>query len=116
MIIRDLIEFGATYFESEEFEIEFNNEVVYSLLDEEKVTEREFFANMNLLSVKDIKEVDTILKMSNFHRLNSDSELIKKFADKKLTDLKIPVNDIIVLRKGMKEVHLRFHNIEVFNS
>lgn len=116
VIIRDLIEFGETYFESGEFEIEFNNEVVYSLFDEEKKTEREFFANMNLLSVKDIKAGDTILKMNNFHRLNSNSELIKKVIDKKLINLKIPFNDIVTLRKGMKEVHLHFINIDVFKS
>jgi len=116
VMLSDIVEFGKNYFESDEFEIEFNNEVVYALVDEVKKSEKEFFANMNLLSVKDIKEGDNILKMKSFHRLNSDSELVVKLENKKLSDLKIPANDIITLRKGMKEVHLQFNSIEVFNS
>ena len=116
VMLSDITEFGKKYFESEQFEIEFNNEVVYSLIDEINKTEKEFFANMNLLTVKDIKEGDDILKMKSFHRLNSESELITKLDDKKLSELKIPFNDIVTLRKGMKEVHLYFNNIEVFKS
>jgi adenylyltransferase/sulfurtransferase len=114
VMISYLTEFGRKYFENGEFEIEFNNEVVNALYDEEKNTEREFFANMNLLSVKDIKEGDNILKMKSFHRVNSNSELLKTLSAKKLSDLKIPFNDIITLRKGMKEVHLQFNNVEIF--
>lgn len=112
--IKNLFEFGSEYFTSDEFEIEFNNEVVYALCDEEKKTEKEFFANMNLLSVKDVKEGEKILKMKSFHRLNSKSDLANKLANKKIIDLKIPCNDIITLRKGIKEVYLQFRNIEVF--
>lgn len=114
--LNDLIGEGREYFSSEDFEIEFNNEVVYALEDDGSKTEKEFFANMNLLSVKDIKEGEKILKMKNFHRLSSNSDLLKRFADKKLSEFKIPYNDIITLRKGIKEVHLQFNNIEVFNS
>jgi adenylyltransferase/sulfurtransferase len=114
VMLSDVIEYGKKYFENGEFEIEFNNEVVYSLIDDVNKSEREFFANMNLLSVKDIKNGGNILKMKNFHRLSSDSDLMKKLSDKKLIDLKIPFNDIITLRKGMKEVHLQFNNVEVF--
>jgi molybdopterin/thiamine biosynthesis adenylyltransferase len=42
VIIKDLIEFGKNYFESEEFEIEFNNEVVYSLLMRKKIQKKNF--------------------------------------------------------------------------
>lgn len=111
----DLLVEGRKYFNSEEFEIEFNNEVVYALADEESKTEKEFFANMNLLSVKDIKQDDKILIMKSFHRLNTNSSLFKKFIDKRLIDLKIPYNDIITLRKGIKEMQLQFKNIEVFS-
>ncbi len=112
--IQDLVSFGKNFFNSDDFEIEFNNEVVYALFDEEKKLEKDFFANMNLLTVKDIKEEDKILKMKNFHRLNTNSELINKFFNEKLTELKIPANDIVTLRKGIKEVHIQFTNIEVF--
>ena len=112
--ISDLVFFGKEHFESDDFEIEFNNEIVYSLIDEEKSSVKEFFANMNLLSVKDIKDGDKILKMNNFHRLNSNSELFFKLADKKLTELKIPYNDIVTLRKGFKEIHFGFEKIDVF--
>jgi len=112
--ISDLAFFGKEHFKSDDFEIEFNNEIVYSLIDEEKNSVKEFFANMNLLSVKDIKDGDKILKMNNFHRLNSNSELFFKLADKKLTELKIPYNDIVTLRKGFKEIQFGFEKIDVF--
>jgi molybdopterin/thiamine biosynthesis adenylyltransferase len=86
--VSDLTEFGKKYFTSDEFEIEFNNEIVYSLIDEVNKSEKEFFANMNLLSVKDIKEGENILKMKSFHRLNSDSDLLKTLLDKKIIRFK----------------------------
>jgi adenylyltransferase/sulfurtransferase len=112
--LSDLMEIGKEEFSSDDFEIDFNNEVVYALSEDEKNTSEEFFANMNLLSVNDIKRGDKIMQMKNFHSLNSRSELTKKLSDKKLPELKIPFNDILTLRKGINEVHIQFNNIEVF--
>lgn len=111
--LNDVIEFGKGEFNSDEFEIDFNNEVVYELFDDEAT--EEFFANMNLLSVNEIKRNDKFLQMKSFHSIPSKSELANKFAMIKLADLKIPLNDILTLRKGINEVHVRFNNIEVFS-
>lgn len=112
--LSDLIGIGKDEFTSDDFEIDFNNEVVYELFDDGKNTSKEFFANMNLLTVNDIKRDDKIMQMKNFHSLNSRSALSGKLSDKKLTELKIPFNDILTLRKGINEVHIEFNNIEVF--
>jgi len=112
--INELALYGKKHFNSDEFEIEFNNEIVYALYDEEKNSENEFFANMNLLSVKDIKKGEIILKMKNFHRINSGSDIFSNLSYTKLTELKIPFNDIITIRKGAQEIHLKFENTELF--
>ena len=67
------------------------------------------------MSVKDVKLDDgSLLKIKSFHNLNSQSALVKKLSDKKLTDLKIPFNDIITLRKYEKEVQIEFTYMEIF--
>ncbi|MBS1515013.1 MAG: ThiF family adenylyltransferase [Bacteroidetes bacterium] len=113
-IVNDLYSFGKNSFADENFEIEFNNEVVFALFDEGENSESEFFANMNLLSVKDIKKDEKLLKMKSFHRVNTHSDLFEKIKSKRLIDLKIPFNDIVTLRKGNKEIHVSFNNIEIF--
>ena len=113
--ISDVIDFGKNYFNDENFQIEFNNEVVYELEDESRNIVREYSGNMNLMSVKDVKLNDgSILKIKSFHNLNSQSELVKKLFNEKLTDLKIPFNDILTLRKDEKEVQIEFRYLEIF--
>ncbi len=113
--ISDVIYFGKKYFNDDNFQIEFNNEVVYELEDDAKKNVKEHFGNMNLMSVKDVKLDDgSLLKIKSFHNLNSQSALVKKLSDKKLTDLKIPFNDIITLRKYEKEVQIEFTYMEIF--
>jgi molybdopterin/thiamine biosynthesis adenylyltransferase len=111
--LEDVLGFGKDYFKEQEFEIEFNNEVVYSLVNE-KGESIDSFSNMNLMTLKDIKKNDTLYKINSFHKLESNSELIKKLKDKKLIDLKIPYNDILTIRKGNEEVHLEFDYVKVF--
>lgn len=112
----DVIGFGEKHFKDINFLIEFNNEIVYELENEYKKEAIEYFANINLMSVKDVKLEDgNFLKIKSFHNLNPESELGKKLADKKLTDLKIPYNDIIILRKDREETYLEFEYSEVFN-
>jgi len=113
--IKDIINFGENYFKSKDFLVEFNNEIVYELEDEKGKEVKEYFANLNLMSVKDVKLEDgNLLKIKSFHNLSSVSQLAKKLANKKLIDLKIPCNDIIVLRKDTKETYLEFKYSEVF--
>jgi molybdopterin/thiamine biosynthesis adenylyltransferase len=111
--LKDVIEFGEKYLKSKSFEIEFNNEVVYEMIDD-KGKKIEYFGNMNLMTLKDIKKKDSLYKINSFHKLGSDSETLKKLRNVKLDDLKIPFNDIITLRKGNKEIHLEFITKEVF--
>jgi molybdopterin/thiamine biosynthesis adenylyltransferase len=111
--MNDILSFGKEYFKGKEFEIEFNNEVVYSFTDS-KGKLIDSYANMNLMTLKDIKKENTLYKINSFHKLESNSELLKKLKDKKLIDIKIPYNDILTLRKGNDEIHLEFNSIKVF--
>lgn len=114
--ISDVIEYGKKYFGDDNFQIEFNNEVVYELEDEKKRETKDYFGNMNLMSVKDVKLEDgNLLKIRSFHSLNSGSPLAKKLPDKKLADLKIPFNDILTLRKNEDEIHIEFRSMNIFN-
>lgn len=115
--ISDVIEFGKEYFKDDKFYIEFNNEVVYELSNESDNEIKEYFANQNLMSVRDVKLDDgSILKIRSFHNLKAGSSLAGKLMDKKLTELKIPVNDILILRNGEEEVQIEFGNTEIFKS
>lgn len=111
--IGDVIDFGKKYFGSDKFEIEFNNEVVFELLDDVG-SKTEFIGNMNLMTLKDIKINDVLYKVNSFHILESSSEIVRKFRNKKLIDMKIPLNDILTLRKGNKEIHPEFINKDIF--
>ncbi len=113
--LNDVIKFGEKYFRDMNFQIEFNNEVVYELVNESKMEVKEFFENQNLMSVKDVKLQDgNLLKVKSFHNLNPESGLAKKLGNKKLTELKIPFNDILILRKGEEEVQIEFDNADIF--
>ena len=109
----DVIKFGKEYFKDDKFEIEFNNEVIYNLSDE-RGNSIEYYANMNLITQKDIKKNDVLYKINSFHKLESNSEITGKLKDVKLTELKIPKNDILTLRKGNKEIYISFNNMEIF--
>lgn len=111
--LKNVLHFGKEYFINKEFEIEFNNEVVYQFLDEKGIS-IDTYANMNLLTLKNIKKNDILYKINSFHKLESDSELTDKLKKKKLIDLKIPYNDILTLRKGNEEIHVEFINKDVF--
>jgi adenylyltransferase/sulfurtransferase len=113
--VSDVIDFGKKYFNDENFQIEFNNEVVYELEDESRKNVHEYFGNMNLMSVKDVKLEDgSLLKIKSFHNLNSKSELTMKLLNKKLSELKIPFNEILTIRKDEVEVQIEFKNMNIF--
>ena len=84
--ISDVIEAGVEFFSDDGFQIEFNNEVVYGLDNEYTKDSMEYFANMNLMSVKDVKLADgNLLKIRSFHSLTARSALTEKLLSKKLT-------------------------------
>lgn len=111
--ISDLLEFGNKFFNGKDFDIEFNSEVVYELTDETGKT-FEHFSNMNLMTLKDIKKDGKLYRINSFHKLESSSKLAGKLKDVRLTDLKIPFNDILTLRCENEEIHLEFLSTNVF--
>ncbi len=113
MKIEDILDFGRKYYRGKAFEIEFNNEVIYSLCDD-RGKNFDYHGNMNLMTLKDIKKKDGFYKINSFHRLESDSELTKKLKHKKLIDLKIPYNDIITLQRNENEIHIEFGAMKIF--
>ncbi|MCY7362862.1 MAG: hypothetical protein LH629_12475, partial [Ignavibacteria bacterium] len=103
------------YFKSDDFIIEFNNEIVSELTDENKNVVKEYFANLNLMSVKDVKLDDgSLLSYKSFHSFNAKSEIAKKYYEMKIADFKIPYNDILILRKDGNEIQIEFESIEIF--
>ena len=113
--LSDVIAYGKKHFESDDFIIEFNNEIVYELTDENNKPVNEFFANLNLMSVKDVKAEDgSLLKFRSFHNFKASSETAKKYSDIKIAEMKIPYNDILTLRKDENEIHLEFESTEIF--
>ena len=111
----DVKDFGSEFF-GDDFTVEFNNEVVYKLSDGETGSGKGYFANLNLLKSSDIKEGENILKVHTFHTLNINSDLFKELLNMKLSDLHIPSNDILILRKENKEEYIGFGFSEIFKE
>lgn len=113
--IKDLFETGKDLYGNDEFIIEFANETVYGLFDERANTVKEYYGNLNLMTVRDIKTEDNnFLKIKSFHNLKPGSELGEKLSGKKLTELKIPFNEIITFRKGETEKQVEFAKMKIF--
>ena len=113
--LSDVKDFGSKFF-GDDFTVEFNNEVVYKLSDGETGSGKGYFANLNLLKSSDIKEGENILKVHTFHTLNINSDLFKELLNMKLSDLHIPSNDILILRKENKEEYIGFGFSEIFKE
>lgn len=113
--LSDVKDFGSKFF-GDDFTVEFNNEVVYKLSDGETGSGKGYFANLNLLKSSDIKEGENILKVHTFHSLNINSDLFKELLNMKLSDLHIPSNDILILRKENKEEYIGFGFSEIFKE
>ncbi|MBS1516657.1 MAG: ThiF family adenylyltransferase [Bacteroidetes bacterium] len=113
--LSDVFETGKNLFRDENFNIEFNNEIVYELSDDTTHRNMEYFGNLNLMTVKDVKKDDgSILKFRSVNNLNTMSELFKNLSGKKLSELKLPFNDILILRKGEKEIYIEFEYEDIF--
>jgi hypothetical protein len=80
--------------------------------------EKEYFANMNLLSTKDIRDKNIIYSPLSFHMLTTNSELFDSLRHKKLIDLKIPYNDILILKDRMSsgEIQIEFEAGNIFKD
>lgn len=113
--IDDILNYGSELFGNEKFAIDFNNEVVYELHDDRDDTTKEHFANLNTMSVKDVKTLDGhFLKIRSFNSIPSHSELAERFRGKTLLELRIPLNEILTLRREEEEIHLSFTSDPVF--
>jgi adenylyltransferase/sulfurtransferase len=115
--LQDVFGFGEKYFTGSGFIIEFNNEIVYKLMTPDG-KEKEYFANMNLLSTKDIRDKNIIYSPLSFHMLTTNSELFDSLRHKKLIDLKIPYNDILILKDRMSsgEIQIEFEAGNIFKD
>ena len=115
--IQDVFDFGKEYFKNSDFIIEFNNEVVYELQSPQGKKE-EYYGNMNLISAKDLKRDNVMFTPASFHLLTSNSDIFKSVRNKKLKELKIPHNDIIILRdkNSQKEIQIEFDSDNIFKE
>jgi len=106
--ISEIFEYSDKNFNFKNCELVFNNEIVYELFDSENNSSQEFFGNLNLLKLEDIKSGEKILKIKSFHSLKNQSELYEKLKNKTLVELKIPVNDILTVRNKNSEKYISF--------
>lgn len=113
--VSDVLEIGNRLFGGTEFSIDLNNETVYELVDDEKKEVREFYGNLNLMTLKDIRNPEgAYYRPKTFSTLNSSSGLAERLKGVTLGRLGIPYNDILTLRKGDEEIHIEFEGAEVF--
>ncbi|MBN1633065.1 MAG: ThiF family adenylyltransferase [Ignavibacteria bacterium] len=111
---KEIIEFAEKIFENKKYTIQFNNEIVYDLEGRKTNKKLSVFINMNLLNRNDIKRGNEILKPLILNNIESGSEVLNKFINKKLSKSGIPFNDIITIKSGGKEVNLEFINSGIF--
>ena len=116
IILKDVFEFASKHFKTEKVKIEFNNEIIYSLFDEDTGEDNQIFANMNLFELKDLKKDEGYYNFRSVHNTEFNSEFYKKFKDMKLTDMNIPFNDILAVTDGKSEIYIRSDFLEVFNE
>ena len=91
---------------------------MYQLSQPEKGIKKEFFVNFNLLKSEEIKIQNTLCSPDYFHSLQQNSEFTERFKNKRLTDLKIPYNDILMLHNEdySKEFQLEFNPVNIFKN
>lgn len=113
--VNDVMNFGEKYFGGTDFSVDFNNEVVYEFVDEERKEVTEHFGNMNTMSVRDVKSADgSFMKLKSFSTLSARSPLASRLGGRSFRELMLPVNDILTLRRGEEEIQIEFINDEVF--
>jgi len=116
--LNDIHEFGLKYFPDGDFTIEFNNDVVYELINPDENIQIEFFDNLNLLSPDKINIKGKIASPVTFHSLKVNSELFNTLREKNLSELKIPFNDILILsnKDNSKEIQIEFRSDDIFKE
>ncbi|HCA43976.1 MAG TPA: molybdopterin biosynthesis protein MoeB [Bacteroidetes bacterium] len=106
--ISDIFQFADSKFNFKNCDLIFNNEIVYELYDADENYSKEFFGNLNLLKLDEIKDGEKILKLKSFHSLKNNGELFDKLKNKTLKELKIPENDILTIRNKNSEKYISF--------
>ena len=113
--IKDIIENGINIFGNDNFNVDFNNEIVFELFDEKSGNVKEYYENMNLMTSKDVKlNSGEFYKIRSFHTIKPGKEIANRLYEMKLSDLKIPFNDIFTLWHDDKEVQIEFIRSEIF--
>lgn len=106
--VKEIFQFAESKFNFKNCELIFNNEIVYELYDADENYSKEFFGNLNLLNINDVKDGEKILKIKSLHSLKNTGELFDKLKNKTLSDLKIPENDILTIRNKNSEKYISF--------
>jgi molybdopterin/thiamine biosynthesis adenylyltransferase len=108
--VEDIFNFGKKIFKKD-FILEFNNEIAFT----ENAESISIIGNMNLLSASDLKnDKNEMTEFRSFHNLKSHSDFYDKIKNLTLKELKLPLNDILILRNNEIEVQVEFENIDVF--
>lgn len=115
-VLKNIIEVAEKIFKGNKFSVRFNNEIVYDFEGGIKKKTPAVYLNMNLLSPDDIMDGNEILKPVILNNIESSSEILNRFINKKLCELGIPFNDIITIKSGDREVHPEFMNSEIFKE
>lgn len=113
--LRDVIEIGEKHFGNDKFSVNFNNEVIYALENGEGVR-IPFFANMNTVKLSDITVKGELQKIISFHTLRPNSSELRNILKLTLTELKLPLNDILTLYDGKESIHVEFVPCEIVLS
>ena len=114
--LKDIFKITCEYFNSEKVKIEFNNEIIYSLFDEDTGEENKLFGNMNLFQLNDLKKDDGYFNFRSLHNTEFNSDFYLKYMNEKLKDLKIPYNDILSATDGVNEIFISCGYSEVFKN
>ncbi|MCX6160191.1 MAG: hypothetical protein NTV87_02475, partial [Ignavibacteriae bacterium] len=103
------------HFGNDKFSVNFNNEVIYALENGEGVR-IPFFANMNTVKLSDITVKGELQKIISFHTLRPNSSELRNILKLTLTELKLPLNDILTLYDGKESIHVEFVPCEIVLS
>ncbi|CAN5515447.1 hypothetical protein BH10BAC5_BH10BAC5_24030 [soil metagenome] len=118
--LKDVFDAARSNFKSDKVKLDFNNEIVFMLYDDDTGEQYKNFSNMNLMQLKNIIKSgnDDIepayYKFNSIHNTEFYSEFYNEYKDVKLIDMKIPYNDIITATDGMSEIYISPGYIDVF--
>lgn len=115
LTIEEIFETGKVHFNSDELLLSFNNELVYKLTDTESNMSQDFYGNLNLVTIEDLKRGENILKPLMTSSVKYKSDLFEIIKSKTMRELNLPFNDIVVVSHGESETGILGKYIDIFN-